>query len=151
MIQRFASSVTLIVIALCTRFVFSCWTSSSRICSSSASLSAVKMMISSRRLRNSGLKVRLTSPLTSSSILSSTTSSTRDWKPSPSRFIRCLAPMFDVMMMIVFLKSTVLPSPSVSCPSSKTCSNRLKTSGCAFSTSSSSTTEYGLRFTRSVS
>jgi hypothetical protein len=51
------------------------------------------------------------------------------------------APMFDVMMTIVFLKLTRLPSPSVRCPSSKTCSRMLKRSGCAFSISSSSTTE----------
>ena len=49
--------------------------------------------------------------------------------------------MFEVMMMIVFLKSTVLPRPSVSWPSSNTCKRMLKTSGCAFSISSSSTTE----------
>jgi hypothetical protein len=59
--------------------------------------------------------------------------------------------MFEVMMMMVFLKSTVLPKPSVSWPSSKTCKRMLKTSGCAFSISSSSTTEYGARLTRSVS
>ena len=98
-------------------------------------------MISSRRFRNSGLKVRFTSFLTSSSTFSAIASSFVDWKPRPSRFCRCRAPMFDVMMMIVFLKSTVLPSPSVNWPSSKTCSRMLKTSGCAFSISSSRTTE----------
>ena len=51
------------------------------------------------------------------------------------------APMFDVMMMIVFLKFTRLPRPSVRWPSSNTCSRMLKMSGCAFSISSSSTTE----------
>ena len=61
------------------------------------------------------------------------------------------APMFDVMMMIVFLKFTRLPRPSVRWPSSNTCSRMLKMSGCAFSISSSSTTEYGFRFTFSVS
>jgi hypothetical protein len=40
-------------------------------------------------------------------------------------------------------KSTVRPWPSVSRPSSSTCSRMSKVSGCAFSTSSSSTTEYG--------
>ena len=54
------------------------------------------------------------------------------------------APMFDVMMMIVFLKFTRLPRPSVRWPSSNTCSRMLKMSGCAFSISSSSTTEYGI-------
>ena len=35
-------------------------------------------------------------------------------------------PMFDVMMMTVFLKSTVLPCPSVIRPSSSTCSKNVK-------------------------
>src|SRR5438093_1488860 len=61
------------------------------------------------------------------------------------------APMFDVMIRIVFLKFTLLPSPSVRCPSSKTCSRMLKMSGCAFSISSSRTTEYGFLRTFSVS
>ena len=47
-------------------------------------------------------------------------------------------------MMMVFLKSTVRPWESVMRPSSSTCSRMLNTSGCAFSTSSNSTTEYGL-------
>ena len=45
------------------------------------------------------------------------------------------------MMMTVFLKSTLRRELSVSTPSSRTCSRTLNTSGCAFSTSSSSTTE----------
>ena len=44
------------------------------------------------------------------------------------------------MMMTVFLKSTVRPWPSVSRPSSRIWSSTLKTSGCAFSISSKSTT-----------
>ena len=71
-----------------------------------------KRTISSMRLRNSGLKKSL---------------------GSPGRF--------DVMMSTLLVKSTVLPCPSVSLPSSSTCSSTLKTSGCAFSISSSSTTE----------
>jgi hypothetical protein len=50
-------------------------------------------------------------------------------------------PMFEVMMMTVFLKSTVRPLPSVNRPSSRTCNRTLKTSGCAFSISSKRTTE----------
>ncbi len=42
----------------------------------------------------------------------------------------------DVMMMTVFLKSTVRPWPSVRRPSSSTWSSTLNTSGCAFSISS---------------
>ncbi len=54
-------------------------------------------------------------------------------------------------MMTVLRKSTVRPCASVSRPSSRICSSVLKTSGCAFSISSKSTTEYGLRRTASVS
>ena len=49
-------------------------------------------------------------------------------------------PTFDVMITTVFLKSTVRPLPSVSRPSSSSCSMTLSTSGCAFSISSNSTT-----------
>ena len=55
------------------------------------------------------------------------------------------------MMMIVFLKSTRLPRESVMKPSSRIWSNILKTSGWAFSISSSRTTEYGFLLTFSVS
>ena len=55
------------------------------------------------------------------------------------------------MMTIVLRKSTVRPCASVSRPSSSSCSSTLSTSGCAFSTSSNSTTEYGRRRTASVS
>ena len=60
-------------------------------------------------------------------------------------------PTFDVMTITVFLKLTVRPWPSVRRPSSRICSSMLKTSGCAFSISSNSTTEYGRRRTCSVS
>lgn len=60
-------------------------------------------------------------------------------------------PMFEVMMIRVFLKSTVRPLESVRRPSSRSCSSRLKTSGWAFSISSNSTTVYGRRRTASVS
>jgi len=59
--------------------------------------------------------------------------------------------MLEVNINIVFLKSTVRPCESVIRPSSNTCNNTLNTSGCAFSISSNSTTEYGLRRTASVS
>ena len=51
------------------------------------------------------------------------------------------------MMMTVFLKSTRRRALSVRTPSSSTCSRTLNTSGCAFSISSSRTTEYGFRRT----
>ena len=61
------------------------------------------------------------------------------------------APMFVVMIRIVFLKSITRPTLSVSRPSSMICSSMFHTSGCAFSISSSSTTEYGRRRIFSVS
>ena len=67
-----------------------------------------------------------------------------------SRLIRS-APTLDVMMMIVLRKSTRRPLPSVKWPSSMTCKRTLNASGCAFSISSSRTTEYGRRRTISVS
>ncbi len=54
-------------------------------------------------------------------------------------------------MTTVFRKSTVRPWPSVRRPSSRSWSSTLKTSPCAFSISSKSTTEYGRRRTASVS
>ena len=59
--------------------------------------------------------------------------------------------MLEVMIRMVFLKSTVLPWESVIRPSSSTWRSTLNTSGCAFSISSNSTTLYGLRRTASVS
>jgi hypothetical protein len=52
-----------------------------------------------------------------------------------SRWISWL-PVFEVITITVFLKSTVRPWPSVMRPSSSTCSSTLNTSGCAFSISS---------------
>ena len=59
--------------------------------------------------------------------------------------------MFEVMITIVFRKSTLRPCESVSFPSSSTCRRMLNTSGWAFSISSRRSTEYGLRRTASVS
>ncbi len=55
------------------------------------------------------------------------------------------------MISTVFLKSTDRPWASVSRPSSRIWSSVLNTSAWAFSTSSNSTTENGLRRTASVS
>src|SRR5918996_1341782 len=60
-------------------------------------------------------------------------------------------PRFEVMMITVFLKSTVWPCASVRCPSSRIWSSVLNTSGWAFSISSNRTTENGFRRTASVS
>jgi hypothetical protein len=61
------------------------------------------------------------------------------------------APMLLVMRMTVLAKSAVRPCASVSRPASSTWSSVLKTSGWAFSLSSSSTTEYGVRRTAPMS
>jgi hypothetical protein len=50
------------------------------------------------------------------------------------------APALVVMMMMTLRKSALRPLLSVSVPWSITCSSTLKTSGCAFSISSSSST-----------
>ena len=55
------------------------------------------------------------------------------------------------MITTVLRKSTTRPWPSVRRPSSSSCSSTLKTSGWAFSISSSSSTAYGRRRTASVS
>ena len=61
------------------------------------------------------------------------------------------APKLVVSTTIQFLKLTFLPLESVKWPSSNICKNKLKTSGCAFSTSSNKTIEYGFFLTASVS
>ncbi len=59
-------------------------------------------------------------------------------------------PTFEVRMMMVLRKSMGRPSASSISPLSNTWKNISSTSGWAFSTSSSSTTLYGLRRTASV-
>ena len=98
-------------------------------------------MISSSRFRNSGLKVRRTSPSTMSLTLRWIRPASDGWNPSEAFFWMKRAPMLEVMMTIAFLKLMRLPRPSVRCPSSNTCSRMLNRSGWAFSISSSSTTE----------
>src|SRR5579884_1603755 len=65
-------------------------TSRSIIRSKSSSVSALKIMISSSRFRNSGLKRRFTSLITMFSIFLSVSSSFADWKPKWLRFSRYL-------------------------------------------------------------
>ena len=84
--------------------------------------------ISSSRLRNSGRNRSLTARITAgraASMSAVSGSSAIAWLP------RLL-----VSTMMVLRKSTVRPCPSVSRPSSSTWSKMLKTSSCAFSTSS---------------
>mmetsp|Transcript_3085 Transcript_3085/g.8868 ORF Transcript_3085/g.8868 Transcript_3085/m.8868 type:complete len:554 (-) Transcript_3085:1034-2695(-) len=121
---------------------------SSAMVRSCALRSGRKMTSSSSRLRNSGRKRdRSSSSTRSRTSASSRSPATRSTSASRT----ACAPTLEVRMMIVFLKLTVRPCPSVMRPSSRTCSSTLKTSGCALSTSSKSTTEYGLRRTASAS
>ena len=94
----------------------------------SSSPSASNTMISSMRLMNSGLNVRFTSPSTISVTLLAISPVSDDWNPIELFFWMKRAPMLEVMMMIVFLKFTRLPRPSVRWPSSNTCSRMLKIS-----------------------
>ena len=68
----------------------------------------------------------------------------------PLSFSIVFAPIFVVITINVFEKLITFPLESVRRPSSKICNIILKTSGCAFSTSSKRTTEYGFVRTASV-
>ena len=109
------------------------------------------MIISSIRFKNSGEKAFFnafwTTPLAYSLFPSIF------WEPKPiprPKSFNWRLPILEVMITIVFLKSTFRPRLSVNCPSSNNCNRMLNTSGWAFSISSSNTTEYGLRRTFSV-
>ena len=95
--------------------------------------SDVNVMISSMRLRNSGLKDCRRAAWMALSIASLSPVSMNSWMNCDPRLL--------VMIMIEFLKLTTRPWPSVSRPSSSTCKSTLNTSGCAFSISSSKMTE----------
>ena len=111
-------------------------------------------MISSIRFRNSGRNASRSRGMirsrSGSSLGDGTLPEPLSVKPSGRRPI-VSEPRLLVMITTVFLKSTVRPCPSVSRPSSSTCSRMLNTSACAFSISSSSSTAYGVRRTASVS
>ena len=102
-----------------------------------------KTMISSIRFRSSGRKTFFTSPMIRFFMSSYETPVSDSSTLNPSCVFLAIddAPMFDVMMTIVFRKSTCRPWASVRRPSSSIWRRMLKTSGWAFSISSSSTTE----------
>ena len=88
----------------------------------SSRLRVLNSTTSSTRFRNSGRKCWRNSCMTAAraaSLMSpaSEMPSSKWWEP-----------MFDVMMITVFLKSTVRPWASVTRPSSRICSSTLKTS-----------------------
>jgi len=119
---------------------------SSTIGSMSAIDRASNVTMSSMRFKNSGRNVARSASSMARCFVSSAFSSPF----SENSRMNC-DPTLLVMMMIVFLKLTTRPWPSVRRPSSRTCSSTLNTSGCAFSISSSKTTLYGRRRTASVS
>jgi hypothetical protein len=109
-------------------------------------VSGWKTMISSRRLMNSGRKWRSISLLISD-VLHLLVVAVLVAAPKPNAappLIRS-APMLLVMIRITLRKSTCGRTSRSGGPSSMICSSMLKTSGCAFSISSSSTTAYGRR------
>ena len=122
----------------------------SRICLTASISSWSNMIISSKRLRNSGANCFFNAfsmiPLAKALVSVIGANPT----PLPKSF-NCFVPAFDVMIIMVFLKSTRRPFPSVSLPSSITCNSILKTVEFAFSISSSNTMLYGFLRTRSVS
>ena len=88
-----------------------------------AGVSASNVTTSSIRFRNSGRKACLAA----SRIASPAEPGAPAVKPSPRR--ASPAPRFDVITTTVLVKSTVRPSPSVSRPSSISCSSTFQTSG----------------------
>jgi len=118
-------------------------------------LSERKITVASKRLMNSGLKARLRASfnflrMSSYETRSSVASSRLSAKPRDDCFLITSAPMLEVITMIALRKSTLRPFASERWPSSIICSNILCTSGCAFSTSSKTTMEYGRRRKASV-
>ena len=111
----------------------------------SSFVNGLNITISSILFKNSGLNLDFNSSITEFLL------SSEIFPLSSIPSIKSIEPMLLVMMMIVFLKSTVLPLLSVKRPSSKTCNKMLNTSGCAFSISSNKITEYGFLLTASVS
>ena len=108
-----------------------------------------KVMISSRRFRNSGENCLLSAFCMILRAYSLSLSSDASPIPAPAavkptpraKSFNCRVPALLVIMITVLRKSTVRPLPSVRRPSSNTCSNILNTLPWAFSISSSSTTE----------
>ena len=101
-----------------------------------------KLIVASNLFLNSGEKVLSIAAVSSPSLLS---------RPKPIASFACSeAPAFDVMIRITFLKSVERPLWSVNFPWSITWSKILNTSGCAFSISSKSKTQWGFWSTPSV-
>ena len=105
----------------------------STICNNSSLFKELNTIISSTLFKNSGLNVSFK--------LSSIFDLSTVCFPKPIELLFKFEPAFEVIIIIVFAKLTVLPCESVSFPSSNTCNKILNTSGCAFSISSKSIIE----------
>jgi len=115
----------------------------SMILSISSLVSWLNMMTSSILFRNSGAKVfcrAFCRILLFCSLRVVRFAEVSNPTPAPNS-VSWRVPMFEVIITMVLRKSTLRPRLSVSWPSSSTCSRMWNTSGCAFSISSSSTTE----------
>ena len=114
--------------------------------------SALKIITSSILFRNSGAKDFFKAPsITDLACSSACAAFVAVPKPTPPpKSFNWRAPMLEVIIIMVFLKSIFLPKLSVINPSSKICSKILNTSGCAFSISSNKITAYGFLLTFSV-
>ena len=153
--KSFADLSTSIFMSFSSNLVFIFSSIMSTICINSFSVSLWNTIISSIRFINSGLNVFLTSAITSFlissySFFSACSFSSPPENPNAFLSVISLAPIFDVIIITQFLKFTVLPCESVSLPSSSICNSIFKTSGCAFSISSNSITEYGFLLIFSV-
>ena len=148
--QSLAASVSAIVTPCSTRRASTSCSISSTMCRTCSDVSDSKTMVSSSLFRNSGRKVRRSA----SSTDACRRADSPCWLPVTNPAVRRFAsevPRLLVMMTSVLRKSTVLPCPSVSRPSSRICRSVLNTSGCAFSISSNRITRKGRRRTASVS
>mmetsp|Transcript_47369 Transcript_47369/g.101108 ORF Transcript_47369/g.101108 Transcript_47369/m.101108 type:complete len:252 (+) Transcript_47369:268-1023(+) len=129
----------------------SCATMSLATSITSSRASAEKTMISSSLFKNSGRKRSPNSRLTARRMFVYALLSAVAAGAVSASFRMVRDPMLEVRMSIALVKSTVRPLLSVSLPSSRTCRRMLKTSGCAFSTSSIRMSVCGVRRTASVS
>ena len=128
-----ADSVSTIVISLLDNAFWVSFNIKFIICNNCSLVSWLNITISSTLFKNSGLKVSLKV----SNILELLI-----WvPPNPIEFVFRLEPALEVIIIIVFSKLIVFPWASVNLPSSKTWSNILNTSGCAFSISSNNIIE----------
>ena len=143
LINAFAALVSEMLYPSLSTLLVSLTNSISTICSMSFFSSELKMTISSIRLRNSGAKVFFNAFwITPFSISLAWDFMLVVSKPTPvPKSFTCLAPILEVIIIMVFWKLILRPKLSVKNPSSNTWRSILKTSGCAFSTSSSKITE----------